>query len=192
MNQPTSAHEYVQLFKANVARCVAIPAEERANLLARRLRRQNIWLIARGTDGTKELVEQDPAASSPFELVRGGRLSLEVRVGETGKGRGKSSPAVEVVEYRFSFLDLPTNDNSIRCLRFDKPQGQHRGDGWEEHRGDGWEDELGDNPRHPWSHLHINFAASEAANDYHLPTGPVCPILLLRAFNLWYFSTFMV
>ena len=183
MNQPTNAHEYVRWFQANVSLCAAIPAEERVNLLARPLRQRDMWLIARGTDEARELVEENPAARSPFELVRGGRLSLAVRVEETGKSRQKSSPTIEVVKYSLRFLDLPTNDNSIRCLRFDKPEGQPRGGGWE--------DELGDNPQHPWAHLHVNFAASEAANECRMPTGSVCPILLLRTFDHWYCSTFM-
>jgi len=179
MIKSTSVHEYVQLFKAYVSRCGAIPAEDRSSIVAKPVKRRNIWLIARGISGDKGLAEMDPVASSPFELIHGGRLALEVRVREI---RQRASRATEVIAYRFSCSELPRNPNGIECLRYDKPEAQRRG-------GD-WDKELGDNPRHPWAHLHVNFATSTTANDSRLPTGRVCPILLLRAFDFWYCSTF--
>lgn len=80
MNHSTSAREYVRRFQACVSCCSAIPIEDRTNVPAKPIRPRDLWLIARGTDGAKTLIEEDPAASSPFELIHGGRLALEVRV----------------------------------------------------------------------------------------------------------------
>ncbi len=90
----------------------------------------------------------------------------------------KSSEA-EIVRYRLAFLDLPENPNKIGSLRYDYSTGQGHGSGWDE--------ELGDNPEHPQAHVHINFIGDDStANNCRMPTGQVCPILILRAFDYWY------
>ncbi len=181
MSYPSNTREYVQRFMASLLCCEAIPSEDRAKVLSKPVHGQNDWLIARGTYRNSLLAEEDPVVAEPFELINGGRLALKVRLREIGQGR---SQRVDVVAYEFSILGLPQNPNGLQCLRYDKPEGQPRGDGWD--------DDLGDNPHHPWAHLHINFAPEPAdlkANELRLPTGSVCPALLLRAFDYWYCTT---
>ena len=178
MSYPTSARQYVQLFKASVSHCGAISPEDKANIAARPIARANAWLIARGTDRNKELAEEDPAAVEPFALSHGGRLSLEVEVQESGQ---RQSQSVEIPKYRISIFDLPENSNGLHCLRYDKDSEQR----WRAN----WDGDLDDNPWHPLAHLHINFTADPQANELRLPTGSVCPALLLRAFDYWYCTT---
>lgn len=90
---------------------------------------------------------------------------------------------MEVVAYRVALFDLPSNDNRIESLRFDQSEGRP---GWH-----GWDDVIDDNPEHPWAHMHINFHLTPDANDFRMPTGRVCPILLLLTIDHWYLRTFV-
>ncbi len=179
MNTEVTAREYVELLVACVGRCTSIDAGQRKQVRHRFDQTRRIWILARGFKTSSDVFQGDPDVGNPYGLIHGGQLKLEVRVRDGGTHR---EPATEVLAYRLSILDLSENANNLESLRFDKPAGQPRGDGWD--------DQLGDNPRHPWAHLHVNFAATEAANDFRLPTGAVCPILLLRSFDYWYCSTF--
>ena len=174
-----SAREYVERLLTHLRCCASIEPEQRTSLPHRFDEKGNAWIVVRGFDAFKELFQDDSEVANPFELIHGGQLRLQVRVRELAR-TGKR--LTEITAYCLSILDLSSNPNNVQCLRFDKPEGQPRGDGWEQ--------ELGDNPRHPWAHLHVNFVAGIAANDCRLPTGPLCPILLLRAFDYWYCSTF--
>ena len=176
MTAIASAREYVEQLKARVSRCASITPADRTTVPAKFDASRSTWVVTRGFDAPEELFGDDPAVGSPFELAYGGQMSLQVRVRET---RRRSSSSVEVVAYRMSLVDIPDNRNSIQSLRFDKPDGQPRGAGWDE--------ELQDNPQHPHAHVHFNFLKE---NDCRLPTASVCPLLLLSAFDYWYYTTF--
>ena len=178
MSTASNAREYAERLVACISRCASIDPQQRTMLPRKFDERKGTWILTRGFDAFSEIFQNDPEVGNPYDLVCGGQLKLAVRVREIGTGRSLS---VDVATYRLSILGLGNNPNDLQCLRFDKPEGQPRGDGWDE--------ELGDNPQHPWSHLHINFAATRA-NDCRIPVGPVCPILLIRAFDHWYCSTF--
>lgn len=173
------ARQYVSMLKAHVAQCACIAPEERTRVPARPSEDGNLWIVVRGLRGLGELFMDDPDVAAPFQLTFGGAMELEVRIRERRVG---NRARAEVAAYRFLVQDLPDNPNSLRCFRYDKSEGQPRGVGWE--------NELGDNPQHPWAHLHVNFAATSEANHCRMPTAPVCPLLLLRAFDYWYCTTF--
>jgi hypothetical protein len=176
MTAIASAREYVEQLKARVLRCASITPADRPTVPAKFDTSRNTWVVTRGFDAPEELFADDPAVGSPFELAYGGQLSLRVRVRER---RRRHSSLVEVVAYQLSLVDIPSDRNSIRSLRFDKPDGQPRGAGWD--------DELQDNPRHPHAHVHFNFLDD---NDCRLPTASICPLLLFTAFDYWYCTTF--
>lgn len=173
-----SARQYVESLKVRVSRCASIDPEDRLTLPCRFDETKRVGVIVRGFDAAEQLFGDDPTVSVPFRLVFGGRLSLHVRVREMPTRRTQR-PAIEVAAYRFSLLDVPNNPNSVRSLRFDKPDGQPRGTGWDE--------ELQDNPEHPHAHVHLNFLDD---NDCRLPTASVCPLLLLSALDYWYYTMF--
>jgi len=178
MIREMSAQEYLQRLKAGVSSCAAIDPGDRVRLPAKRIDTSNAWFVARGLDAENRLFPDDPEAHSPFNLIRGGALRLQVRVREIREGGLRR---VEVEAYRFCVEGLPPNPNIVRCLRYDKSQGLPKGTGWD--------DCLRDNPQHPHAHMHVNFREPDA-NDLRLPTGSVCPLLLLSAFGFWYLSTY--
>ena len=172
-----SARQYVEQLKESVFRCGSIDPEDRHDVPARFDESRSTWVIVRGFPELEDLFEADPVVSRPFELTNGGSMRLQVRIREITV---KMQHVVEVVSYRLSLVDIPENPNQIESLRFDKPQGQPRGRGWDE--------ELQDNPEHPHAHLHINFR-SPGGNECRMPTAPVSPMLLLLAFDHWYCTT---
>jgi hypothetical protein len=176
MTAIASAREYVEQLKARVSRCASITPADRATVPAKFDTNRSTWVVTRGFDGPEELFGDDPAVVTPFKLTCGGQMSLKVRVRER---RHRPPATVEVVDYRLRLIGIPDNPNSIRSLRFDKREGQHRGAGWD--------DELQDNPQHPHAHVHFNFLDD---NDCRLPTASICPLLLLTAFDYWYCTTF--
>jgi hypothetical protein len=176
MTAIASAREYVEKLKARVSCCASITPGDRITVPVRFDSSRSTWVVTRGYDAPEELFGDDPAVGRPFELTYGGQMSLQVRVRE---GLKRRSSTVEVVAYRLSLVGIPDNPNSIRSLRFDKPDGQPRGAGWDE--------ALQDNPQHPHAHVHFNFLDE---NDCRLPTASVCPLLLLSAFDYWYYTTF--
>ncbi len=179
MIEASSANDYVRKLKAHVARCSCIAPDDRAVLPARPLPDDRGVIVVRGLSEFGGLFAQDPVVVSPFGLVRGGTLRLAVRVRNVHRGKNSG---VEILSYCVVAANLPENDGDIRSLRYDRPEGQPRGLGWEP--------DLNDNPQHPWAHIHVNFHQGGAANDCRLPTGLVCPVVLLRAFDSWYCSTF--
>lgn len=180
-HDPRSAREYVQRLIAAISKCACIDPNDRSILPARYDASRTKCLIVRGFDVPGTIFANDSSACSPFALVHGGILRFRARVREI-----RNRPAREVaVEgyYRFQVDDLDTsgNPNQVGCFRYDRPEGQPRGDGWEH--------DLGDNPQHPHAHLHINYL-TPGANDLRMPTGPVSPLLLFRAFDYWYNNTY--
>lgn len=175
----TSARQYVQHFKAMVSRCASIDPEDRLTLPCKHDETGSTWVVIRGLDARGQLFGDDQVVSHPFMLVFGGRMSLHVRVRD--KAPRNRQPTVEVVSYRLSLVEIPDNPNGIQSLRFDKPEGQPQGAGWDE--------DLQDNPQHPHAHVHFNFLPP-GDNDCRLPTASVCPLLLLSAFDHWYYATF--
>ena len=178
MNLNISAREYVQRLKANISRCASIVPDDRVTVPSRFDEDRRTWIIVRGFDAPQELFAIDPVVSHPFELIEGGCVKVEVRVREV---RRNGLRVAEVASYQLTFLEIPENRNNIQCLRYDQPAGQPRGAGWDE--------DLQDNPCHPRAHLHVNFLPP-GDNNCRMPTGPICPILLLRAFDHWYYTTF--
>jgi hypothetical protein len=167
---------YAQLFQSRIGACVSIVCGDR-DIAVRRDKERKVLILARGPVARTAAVSyKDDIAFRPMELIRGGTLEIFVRVRER---RGRES---ELVAYRIGLFGLPENQNRVATLRYDYPEGKPGGDGWEE--------DLQDNPQHPWAHLHFNFDSSPIANNLRLPTGKICPITVLCAFDFWYWSTF--
>jgi len=120
-------------------------------------------------------------AGQPLTLVNGGILRFRAQIREVNE---KYSTRVDVEDYRLCVekLDAEDNPNRMECFRYDRPARAPRGPGWDH--------DLDDNPQHPHGHLHINFLAA-GANDLRMPTGTVCPILLIKAFDYWYYETYV-
>jgi hypothetical protein len=137
--------------------------------------------VGRGFEFPKPLFADDPLVGQPLTLVSGGILRFRAQIREV---KEKYSLRVEVEEYRMCVEELDTegNPNRMECFRYDRPA--------KPPQGHGWDDDLDDNPQHPHGHLHINFA-STGANDLRMPTGLVCPILLIKAFDYWYYETYV-
>lgn len=175
MTSGTAAKRFVQMFSACVSTCATLDPEDRVVATRHDISRR-VWIIGRGLNHDRSsLFLDDPSARRPIQLIRGGEVTLYVSIRETG------NQAV-IASYRFGIINLPDNSNDIKSLRYDRSEGHPSGIGWV--------DELDDNPHHPWGHLHVNFASSQDANDLRLPTGNLNPILLLRAFDHWYWSRF--
>ena len=179
MSIKNKACAYVQRFEAAVSQCSCIMPSDRNNIPTHFDDKRNVCIIVRGFDSRIGLFENNPITTKPFELVFGGNLTVYVRIRNI---RTSGTSELEICSYRFCVRDLKGNCNGITSFRYDKPEGQPRDSNWDK--------ELGDNPLHPWAHLHINFDQDANANECRLPTGPICPILLLRAFNHWYRKTF--
>jgi len=168
---------FIQSFQACIAVCSAIEENDR-EVAMRYHDSRKLWIVSRGMNRTKLAIFGESAAGQKsMRLVSGGNLEFYFHIRER-------RDEAEVVSYRVSITNLPSNCNEIISLRYDRSEGQPGGDGWD--------DELQDNPKHPWSHLHINFTASHDACECRLPTGPIKPVLLLRAFDHWYRSRFTV
>ncbi|GEM_PF-4509199 len=175
-------HAYAQRLQAAIAQCQSIEVGERA-IPTREDRPGTLVLCRGGIDEagvSNSLFPGDERAARPLNLVNGGAISLYVRLRLAGKTGG-----CRVASSKITCMGLPPgNPNKMQSFRYDQPEGQPRGDGWEV--------QLNDNPEHPWRHLHINFDLPHPANELRMPLGPVCPILLLHTFNYWYCRTFSV
>jgi len=170
-----SPNSYVQILRARVEGLRSLAREDK-KLPVAQAEGGKIWIVERSeSENASGLFVNDPTAQTAFQLTKGGHLNLSLRL------RTKSDGLAEVASYRIAVRQLPTNVNAIESLRYDKSEGQPRRD---------WDDQLNDNPQHPWRHLHLNFDASQAANDLRLPTGEVDPILLLVSFDNWYCNTY--
>ena len=169
-----TAQQFVQLLAARVGQCASIDPEDRTIPVKYDVGR-SVWVFRRGSEDP--LFQDDEKSRNPLALIQGGRIELYIRIREL------KQRTAEVVAYRLAFFNLPGNANQITSLRYDQGQGYPKGQGWD--------DVLADNPEHPHAHLHMNFHSSEETNHCRLPTGPVCPILLLRSFDHWYYSTFI-
>jgi hypothetical protein len=168
---------YIQLLQARVGQCSSIDSNDRI-LPVTRDSRGTACIVRRGSRLQRDdLFANDRRAAVPFRLARGGELEVYLRL------RPRAKDLVEVVAYRLALVALPSNPNGIDCLRFDRSEGKPGGEGWDE--------DLGDNPHHPWAHLHVNFASAVDANACRMPTGSVCPIVVLRAFDHWYYQSFV-
>ena len=178
MTSELTPKDYLRLLEERVAGLRSLARGDRSLPIVP-ARSGEAWLVRRSDSyGDPGLFGNSPVAHKSFALAKGGDLDLFLRVRKNGEGRA------EVASYRIAVHRLPSNGNNLVCLRFDKSQGQPRRDGWDE--------VLGDNPQHPWGHLHLNFDASQAANDLRLPTGEVDPIILLASFDHWYCSAYDV
>ncbi len=163
---------FIQMLQARVGGFRSLSQDDR-NVPAKQ-EKPGKWIIHRGSNADK-LFAENPQAQEPLSLVNGGTLELYLRI-------ARKDEHTEIVSYRIAVQKLPANDNEIVSLRYDKSAGKPGGHGWE--------DDLDDNPEHPWAHLHVNFDRTLTANNCRLPTGEVSPIVLLAAFDHWYFATF--
>jgi hypothetical protein len=177
----TNLNEYLQLFRSAIGRCNSIPNGER-HIPWKKTENGKVLLFNRGPQAPpniKESFKTDSIAMRPLGLEKGGSIEvfLQVQVSE--------SKAISVAAYRIAFLDIPQDGqgNRIQSLRFEC-EGK-------EDKKLGWDDELEDNPQHPNDHLHINFDASPTANDLRLAVGRICPMVLIRSFDYWYWKTFV-
>ncbi|MCY2992408.1 MAG: hypothetical protein NTY19_31690 [Planctomycetota bacterium] len=178
MTAELTPKNYLQLLGACVLGLRSL-APGRRTLQIVRSQKSESWLVKRSdTYDAPGLLAGCPAAHAPFELAKGGRLDLFLRLRTNDKG------LAEIATYRLAVRQIPPNINNIVSLRLDKKEGQPRGDGWDP--------KLGDNPQHPWAHLHLNFDKSDRANELRIPTGEVEPIVLLMSFDHWYCNTFDV
>ena len=168
---------YIQRLFATIEKCASIDAQDRSNIHRQRLQDGTTWLIGRGSADARIRSWPDSAVR-PFDLICGGVLHLYMRIRQI---RARSGPAVEVEAYQIKIEDLANNPNGLGAIRYDKTSGLPKGQGWV--------NDLQDNPQHPHCHLHLNYDAPDA-NDLRLPTGHVPPLLLLAAFDHWYYSTY--
>lgn len=164
-------HNYIQLFQSQIECCSSVQSDDRK--IVYRQGDKRTWYIRRSGDVTKKGFDilKNPKANQPLLLGENGLIDFSVLIRERPKN------TIEIVYYRICFMNLPENNNKINELRYDYSQGQQRGEGWD--------DELNDNPQHPQAHIHINFCSN---NDCRMPTQAVCPILVLRAFDHWYYK----
>jgi len=168
---------YAQQLVVTIGKCASIARPDRDDVPRRPIADGSTWVIARGFT-ERELASWPDAAVPPFRLIYGGVLHLYLRMRQVGT---RSRPEVEIDAYRIKVENLADNPNGIGALRYDKTPGLTRGQGWD--------DDLQDNPQHPLCHLHLNYRV-RGANDLRLPTGHVSPLLLLAAFDHWYYSTY--
>lgn len=189
MMKTYSFNDYIGLLQTKIEGCASIEEDDRM-LPHIYDKTKTEWVIQRDADKDKKgttLFENNPAASRPMVLREGGQIEFYLRLRQLRQPNNLSKvEKVEIVHYRLTFLDLPKNPNNISSLRYDYSTSQKRGRDWD--------DDLGDNPGHPQAHVHINFkftGSDGTANDLRMPTGQVCPILILRAFDYWYCETFL-
>ena len=174
MSSRDSATRFVQMIAACVSRCETFDPEDRV-VATRHDQTRRVWIIGRGLNHDQgSLFSGNPIAQRPIKLISGGTVALYISI------RERKSQA-EIVSYRLAITNLPNNPNDIRSLRYDRSEGHPSGIGWD--------DDLNDNPHHPWAHLHVNFTNTQDANGLRLPTGNLHPILLMRAFDHWYWSS---
>ena len=169
---------YLQQLDATIWNCSSISRDDRSDIPRQRVAHGSTCLISRGFSGGRMGAWSDSSAMRPFRLICGGELSLYLRIRQVGTG---SDARVEIDAYRMQVVDLGTNHAGIDAIRYDKPERLPKGPGWDK--------DLQDNPQHPHCHLHLNYRVV-GANDLRLPTGHVSPLLLLAAFDHWYYSTY--
>ena len=155
---------YVQLLNARAGKCEAIDRGHRY-----------VASLEHGSTGSRSMGRGTPNKGllddEPFELVHGGKIEFYACVSPAA-GNG-----LVIEHYRIVMMDLPDNANGISSLRYDwdlRPDSRQNCDA-----------ELGDEPGHPQGHIHVNFLYP-GDNDCRMPTGCVCPILLLCSLNYWY------
>jgi hypothetical protein len=171
MNSDYTALKFLQLLKARIGSCWSIEREDRV-VPMKPDPAHKVWVVLRGEAGPNaHLFGDDEKAELPFHLVRGGEISLYIHIRERADRR------IELRYYRVSIC-LPENPTGVTSLRFENDNtGRH---------GPSWDADLQDNPEHPLNHLHINFLKGIDANKCRMPTGEICPIVLLMAVDYWY------
>jgi len=174
MRREYTAGQFVQLLKARIGTCSSIEQDDRI-VPVRHDPFKKVWVVLRGEAraGVRSMFEDDETANTPFQLVRGGEISLYIRIREQ-QGR-----RMEIQSYRIDSR-LPDNVTGVTSLRFENDDSGRSGTGWDE--------DLQDNPEHPLNHLHLNYLQGAEANSFRMPTGEICPIVLLRAVDYWYLS----
>lgn len=174
MRRNYTARGFIQLLRARIGTCSSIEPDDR-DVPVRHDASKKIWWVSRGEagDSVPSLFEDDEIANAPFRLVRGGQISLYIRM------REQQDRTLEILSYRIDSR-LPDNETGVTSLRFES---DNRG-----RKGAGWDEELQDNPEHPLNHLHLNYLKGVGANTCRMPTGEICPIILLRAVDYWYVS----
>jgi hypothetical protein len=174
MRRDYTAGQFVQLLTARIGACSSIELGDRI-VPVKHDPSKKVWIVLRGEAraGVRSLFEDDEKANVPFRLVKGGEISLYIRIREQPNKR------IEILSYRIDSR-LPDNVTGVTSLRFENDDSGRRGSGWDE--------DLQDNPEHPLNHLHLNYLQGADANMCRMPTGEICPIVLLRAVDYWYLS----
>ena len=165
---------YVQLLNTRVSRLAAF-GDADLHIPAIEVKGTGSWIAGRGGEVHGALLKHDPRSQVPLSLRRGGTLETFLRVEPFNRYQ------LHVVSYRIAIMDLPDNVYGLKSFRYDwrlRPTHDPETD-----------PVLHDNPQHPHAHVHINFL-HPGDKDCRLPTGPICPILLLCAFDHWYCRTF--
>lgn len=136
------------------------------------------WFICRTSSEVESpFSKNSPEAGKPIELNKNGQLELYIKFHETESG-------IEIEKYRIAAYGIPENNNKISSIRYDYTNNIQA-----ERKKIGWDHSISDNPQHPMSHLHINFMDE---NNCRLAAGQLSPILALRAFDYWYYETFVL
>lgn len=167
-NYPIS--RYIELLKAQMALCSSID-ENDIDLPC--IPKGSNWFLCRSSQG--EFLD-DPDAKRPIELSPNGSIELYIRFRDNGH-------QIEIEKYRLAIFGIPVNNNKITSIRYDYTKNTPA-----ERKKMGWIEAISDNPQHPMSHLHINF---QEENNCRLAVGQLSPILALRAFDHWYYETFI-
>ena len=176
MTRAYTALQFVSLLKSRIGNCSSIELRDR-NIPVKHAA-QKLWVALRGDAGgiAASLFEEDELAKEPFQLVSGGSIGLYIRI------RERQDKTIDVASYRID-VRVPDNSNGVSSLRFENDNSGKSGPGWD--------DDLQDNPEHPLNHLHINYLRGVEANKCRMPTGVICPIVLMRAVDYWYQCTFV-
>ncbi len=171
-----SINEYIELLRTQVALCSSLNDYEVT--LPYKQANEQLFIICRSrSDVDNTLFKESPEAGTPIDLSRNGQVDLYLRLHRLDKNK------IEIQNYRLAAFGIPDNDNKISSIRYDYTSNIDA-----ESKKPTWDDDLGDNPQHPMSHLHINF---KQENNCRFAVGQVSPILVLRAFDHWYYETFI-
>jgi hypothetical protein len=171
-----SINSYIELLRTHILSCYSI--EENDANLPYKLANEQICIICRSrSDVDTNLFKDTPEAGTSIDLNRDGQADLYIRIRKYGRYQ------IEIQKYRLAIFGIPDNNNRILSMRYDYTGNIH-----EEQIKLAWDNELNDNPQHPMSHLHVNFLLD---NNCRLAVGQVSPILALKAFDHWYYETFI-
>jgi len=174
VDRDVSVKGYIQMLQAAIAQCSAIEDESERFISRDFDEDRKRWILQRSSEYAP--LPEDNLAGTPIPLAGGGLLEIFVRI------RALPDKKARIISYRIGMIELPKNPNDLLAFRYDRSEGKPGGRGWD--------DDLNDNPEHPWGHLHVNYTAP-GANELRLPTGDLCPVVLIRSMMYWYTGRFV-